>query len=124
MTDGINAMGWKFEDILRATGLIRGVGDMFIEETLASLIASELPSSIFDLTGDRLEAWIASMNGLDEPTREKFAQTMHLIVNVGRRMLDGLAEAMVSGGLVLPDPDTVTIPDTVPEQWTDGKDTP
>jgi len=123
VTDRINARGWAFEDVLSATGLIRGVGDMLAEDTLTALLAPELPPPTFALTGDRLEAWIASVNELDEPTREKFTQTIQLVVDVGRRMMDGLAEAIVDSGLVLPDPDTVTIPDTVPEHWTGGKDT-
>ena len=112
-----NAMEWEFQEILKATALIKGAGDMLVSDALGLLLDPHKDVPDFTLTGDRLVEWKDQVKEIEEGERAKFLQVLQIFVDTAKNMMTGIETVIVDTEHAfnppLPDPDTVVIPDSV-----------
>lgn len=105
---------WKFENILKATGLIRSLGEdltarvtMFVafENEDTELSQSEAVENLEEL-----------LNRFPDEERNAILFTLEAFINVGRSQLSDLEAVLrsVAPERVLPNPDTFEVPDYPP----------
>ena len=119
MSNVPNINKWTVSEMMRTTHLIQHISEQLAAETMLSLMMGELREAPVDeatLTGLReLAAEIREEDG--EVSVERFASVIEVMAATSESMFKGLIEAMRLTGLLMPDPDSVAIPDSVPEEW-------
>ena len=119
MTDVPNINKWTVDEMMRTTFLLQHIAEQIAAETMLSLMMGELREAPVDeaaLDGLRkLAAEIREEDG--DVSVERFASVIEVMAATSATMFKGLIEAMRLTGLMMPDPDSMAIPDSVPEEW-------
>ena len=113
MTDVPNINKWTVGEMMRTTHLIQHISEQLSVETMLSLMMGELREAPVDeATLDGLRKLAAEIREEDgDVSVERFASVIEVMAATSESMFKGLIEAMRLTGLMMPDPDSVAIPD-------------
>jgi len=112
-----NVSKWPVEDLLKATAVVRDIADMLARDALSTLVMSDWESHWGEMNDDEVTRWRELLEAHDPVQRDRFIHTLRCAVSAARGLADGIETVIAKSNTDLPDPDDVSIPDTVPDDW-------
>ena len=109
---------WSVNDMMKATALISNVAEMLSAETMLTLMTGDARdvAEINDMTVKAFKDQVRDIREQDgEDAVQQFAHVVKTMATTTSTFMGGLIKALELSGVLIPDPDTVVIPDTVPD---------
>jgi len=109
---------WSVNEMMKATALITEIGEMMCAEAMLGLMSG--------VVRDEANVDAKMIASMHETIRElqdaggddaidRFVHVVTVMAKTSKVFLDGLVRGMELSGMTMPNPDTVVIPDTVPD---------